>query len=356
MRVVVTGASGNLGTSVLPLLVDDPRIESVVGVARRTHGLTHPGVEWRSADVGVSDLRPVVEGADALVHLAWVIQPSHDEKTLWRTNVLGTRRVLEAAAAADVRTIVHASSVGAYSPAPSGMTVDETWPADGNPTSFYSRHKAVAEWLLDSFQSAHPNIRAVCMRPSLIFKRQAATGIRRLFIGPFMPAGLLRAGVLPGIPDVDVRFQATHSSDVAAAFHEAIHRSVQGSFNIAADPVLTLSDIADILETKTFRAPLKPVRAAATLAWKLRLQPTSPGWIDMAAAVPTMSSERAIDELGWAPRHSGTDALRELLAGLSSESDYPSPPLSKDTAGLLRWRELTGAVYPTAPGPVTSAR
>lgn len=348
MRIVVTGASGNLGTSLLPLLTDDSRIDSVVGVARRTDGLVQPGVEWQSADVGVDPLHPIFEGADVVVHLAWAIQPSHDEKTLWRTNVLGSRRVFEAAAESGVGTIVHASSVGTYAPSPPGQAADESWPADGNPTSFYSRHKAIAEWLLTGFQRTHPDIRVVWMRPSLIFKRQAATGIRRLFMGPLVPSRLFRPGILPAIPDVGVSFQATHSDDVAAAFSEAIHRSVDGPFNIAAEPVLTIADLADILETKMFRAPLKAVRATATVAWIMRLQPVSPGWIDMAAAVPTMSARRASDDLGWSPRHSATDALRELMAGLASQSDHPTPPLSKDSAGLLRRREWTGSVYPAA--------
>jgi UDP-glucose 4-epimerase len=235
-------------------------------------------VQWRSADVGVSDLRPILKDADTVVHLAWAIQPSHDEEALWRTNVLGSRRLFEAAAAAGVRTIVHASSVGAYAPAPSEATVDESWPVDGHPGSFYSRHKATVEWLLGSFQSTHPDIRVVSMRPSLIFKRDAATGIRRLFIGPLVPSRLLRPGALHRIPDVELSFQATHSTDVAAAFLEAIHRPVSGPFNVSAEPVLTIRDVARVLDTKTFRAPLRAVRAAAKLSWAMRLQPTPPGW------------------------------------------------------------------------------
>jgi UDP-glucose 4-epimerase len=302
-------------------------------------------VEWRAADVGLSDLRPTLEGADAVVHLAWAIQPSHDETTLWRTNVLGSRRLFEAAAAAGIRTIVHASSVGAYAPAPSGTTVDESWPVDGHPTSFYSRHKATVEWLLRSFQNKHPDIRVVSMRPSLIFKRDAATGVRRLFLGPLVPARLIRQSALLRIPDVGLNFQATHSNDVATAFLEAIHRPVSGPFNITAAPILTIPDVAAILDTETFRLPLGALRAGAKLSWTMRLQPTPPGWLDMAASAPTMSSARATRELGWNPRHTSNEALTELVEGLASNSDHPTPPLSRKTSGLLRHRELSGAAY-----------
>jgi UDP-glucose 4-epimerase len=349
VRVVVTGASGNVGTSLMPLLRSDGRIDSVVGVARRTEGLSGGGEEWRAADIGVSDLRPILEGADTVVHLAWAIQPSHDEKTLWRTNVLGSRRLFEAAAAAGVKTIVHASSVGAYAPAPSEATVDESWPVDGHPTSFYSRHKATVEWLLGSFQNTHPDIRVVSMRPSLIFKREAATGIRRLFIGPLLPSRLMRRGALPGIPDVGVSFQATHSTDVAAAFLEAIHRPVSGPFNVSAEPALTLLDVAEILDAKTFKFPLPAVRAAAKLSWAIRLQPTPPSWLDMAASAPTISAARATRELGWHPHHTSTEALAELLAGLANKSDLPTPPLSRESSGFMRRREVAGTVHRPEP-------
>src|SRR3954465_13107690 len=122
MRVVVIGATGNVGTSVVEALAGEPDVTSIVGVARRRPPDdvgSHDGrVTWRVADIMVDDLVPVLHRADAVVHLAWAIQPSHDERALWRTNVHGTVRVLEAAAAARVPAVVYASSVGAYSPGP----------------------------------------------------------------------------------------------------------------------------------------------------------------------------------------------------------------------------------------------
>src|SRR5215218_7622701 len=118
MKVVVTGATGNVGTSLLEELAGDPAIERIVGIARRRPQWNLPKVEWVQADVGVDDLVPSFQGADAVVHLAWLIQPSHDPRALWSANVVGTRRVVDAVIAADVPALVAASSVGAYSPAP----------------------------------------------------------------------------------------------------------------------------------------------------------------------------------------------------------------------------------------------
>src|SRR4051795_2980233 len=140
LRVVVTGATGNVGTSVVRALGDDERVGEIVGVARRMPSWSAPKVRWVSADVASDDLGPLFAGADAVIHLAWLIQPSRDGAELERVNVEGSRRVFEAAAPAGVGALVHASSIGVYSPGPS-HPVDESYPRDGIASSFYSRHK-----------------------------------------------------------------------------------------------------------------------------------------------------------------------------------------------------------------------
>src|ERR671936_1008677 len=102
MRVVVVGATGNVGTSLLRALADDPDVESVLGLARRLPDTQFPKSEFTTADVGRDELVPHFRGADAVVHLAWAIQPSHDLDLLWRINVFGSDRVFRAVEAADV--------------------------------------------------------------------------------------------------------------------------------------------------------------------------------------------------------------------------------------------------------------
>src|SRR4051812_19324599 len=223
MRVVVTGATGNVGTSVLRALERDEQITEVIGIARRRPSLRLGKVTWLEADVARADLRPHLAGADAVVHLAWLIQPSRDERITHAVNVEGSQRVFAAAAAAAVPRIVYASSVGAYSPGPKDRLVDESWPTDGVETSFYSRHKAAVERILDSFEAVHPEIRVVRLRPGLIFQREAASEIRRLFAGPFLPNWLVRRSLIPIVPRVaGLRFQAVHAHDIGDAYRRAI--------------------------------------------------------------------------------------------------------------------------------------
>src|SRR5215218_8846707 len=131
VRVVVTGASGNVGTSLLRALADEPAVESVLGIARRVPTQSLPKTEWRQADIAHSPLRPLFQGADAVVHLAWLIQPGRDKQQLHQVNVEGSARVLRAVAAARVPTLVYASSIGAYAPGPKDRGVDESWPTTG---------------------------------------------------------------------------------------------------------------------------------------------------------------------------------------------------------------------------------
>ena len=343
-RVVAVGATGNVGTSVLEALAGEPDV-SVLGIARRLPELDLPHVEWAQADITSSDLVSHFRGADCVVHLAWLIQPSRDQETLRATNVHGSTRVFEAVAEAGVPALVYASSVGAYSPGPKDRAVDESWATGGVQTSFYSRHKAQVERELDRFERAHPDVRVVRLRPGLIFKREAASEIRRYFLGPLLPSPLVRRKLIPVVPDLPgLRFQAVHADDVADAYRLAVVRDVAGAFNVAADPVLDPAVLGDLLGARPLPVAPKVLRALAEVTWKLRLQPTPPGWLDMALAVPIMDTTRAREELGWAPCSRSTEALGELLEGLRLGDGGPTPPLDAAAAGPLRLREFATGV------------
>jgi UDP-glucose 4-epimerase len=341
MRIVITGASGNVGTSLLEALADEVRVEEIVGVARRRPAGEFPRTTFVTADVAGDDLSSLFQGADAVVHLAWLIQPGRDAALTHRVNVFGSERVFAAAVAAGVRAIVYASSVGTYSPGPKDRLVDESWSSEGIPSSFYSRHKVAVERLLDRLEGEHPNVRVVRMRPGLIFKAQAATEIRRLFAGPLLPRALLRPGLIPVVPEIPrLRFQAVHSADVGQAYRAALLSDARGAFNLAADPPLGPAQLAEILSARRLAVPARVLRAAAAATYALHLQPSEPGWLDMALAVPLMDSARARRMLGWSPSHRADDTLRELLDGMRRGSDYPTPPLARSASGPLRIREL----------------
>jgi nucleoside-diphosphate-sugar epimerase len=346
VRVVVVGASGNVGTSLLRSLAEEPAVDSVLGLARRIPRAQFPKTEWRQADIAHSPLRPHFDGADAVVHLAWLIQPGRDKQRLREVNVDGSARVFRAAAAAGVGTLVYASSVGAYARGPKDRRVDESWPTTGIATSFYSRHKAETERLLDRFEAEHPETRVVRLRPGLIFKREAASGIRRLFAGPLLPNVLVQRRLIPAVPaHPRLVFQAVHSYDVGEAYRLALVREdARGAFNVAAEPVLDPDELARALGARPVPVPAPLLRGGAALSYRLRLQPSEPGWVDMGLGVPVMDVSRARTELGWLPERTSSEALLDLLEGIREGAGLDTPPLEPGGAGPLRAREFASGV------------
>ena len=345
MRVVVIGGSGNAGTSVIEALAADEGVDSILGIARRLPEWRPAKTEWARADVTYDDLLPHLDGADAAIHLAWAIQPSRDAAELRRVNVTGSERVFTAVARAKVPALIYASSIGAYSPAPKDRAVDESWPTGGIETSFYSRHKAEVETILDRFSSENPEVRLVRLRPGLIMKAEAAVEIRRLFAGPVLPSFATRPGLIPAIPSIPgLRVQAVHSKDVGEAYRLATVGDSSGAFNIAAAPTIDPETFAAHIGARTFPLPAVAARALTSATWRARLQPTPPGWLDMALQCPVMDTARARAELGWAPKHDALEAITEVLAGMADADGFPTPPLDPETSGPARSRELATGV------------
>ena len=344
MRVVVVGASGNVGTAVLRRLVTEPVVTSVVAVARRvpradgssTVGFPHDAVTWRYADVAAPDaaerLDVALTGADVVVHLAWAVQPSHDRKRLRRVNVEGTRAVVAAARRAGVAHLVVASSVGAYSPAPYAgdardTPVSEGWPVDGVPGSSYSEDKAAVEALLDDVDHSSGLV-VSRVRSALVFQRDAASEITRYFLGPFGTRVLKRAP-LPTVPLPDgLRLQVVHAEDVAEAYVRIVVGRHPGPFNVAHPTVLTAQDVADVVADGSLRTvPYGTARTAVAAAWRARLVPVGEGWLDMAMRVPVLDTELAAELLRWHPVHGAKDTLAELVDGIRDGAGTSTPPL-----------------------------
>jgi UDP-glucose 4-epimerase len=342
VRIVIFGATGNLGTSLLESLGNEGRVTDIVGVARRLPATEYAKTTFTTADIACDDLAPVLRGADAVVHLAWLFQPSHDPMTTWRVNAVGTRRLLDAVSAAGIRTVVYSSSIGAYSPGV-GRVVDESWSTDSVPTAAYGREKAYVERVLDAFEARHPQTRVVRLRPAFIFKRAASTGQRRLFAGPFLPRPLLERGRLPIVPvPKTLRFQAVHSSDVGRALQLAIVNDVRGAFNIAADPVIDAESLGAVLDTRPVPVPRVAARAALALAWHLHVLPVEPTLLDLFLQLPLIDTTRARTELGWTPRFSGLEALREAIEGMRAGAGIQTAPLAPDSFASRAQEVATG--------------
>lgn len=327
-EVVVVGATGNIGTAVLTALSADPAVGSIRALARRPPQRTWPKTTFHAADVTSANLDPMVAGADAVVHLAWLFQPIRTPARTWAVNVEGSIRLFDAVVRQKVPALVVSSSVGAYSPT-NGTEVDETGRTDGTPTAPYAREKAYVERVLDALEAADPQRRVVRLRPGFVFQRSAGQQQLQLFGGPLAPGRLVRPGTLPLLPfPAGLRFQGVHAADLADAFRLAVtDPHARGAYNIAADPVIDADAIARILKTRAVPVPRSLVRSALAVGWALHLVPVPPAMLDMAFGLPLMRTRRARDELGWSPSHLATEALAEALAGMAEGTEGGTPAL-----------------------------
>lgn len=330
LRIAITGASGNVGTALLIRLGGKGEHE-LVGVSRRQPPDVPPysWARWHTLDVGddgaEEQLADAFTGADAVVHLAWAIQPSHDRAYQRRANQEGTLAVARAARAAGVRHLVHMSSVGTYAPG-AGQWVDESWPATGVLTSPYSVDKATAERLLNPFEN---DLTITRVRPALILQDAAASEISRYFLGPFVPIAALRRGVVRRAPlPRELRIQLVHSDDVAEALALVLAQRAGGSFNVAADPAIDRDVFAQVFGGVGPALPPQLLRGITAATWRLRLQPTEPGWLDLALNVPLLDTS-AIQALGWKAERTGPRVLSEFIAALRRGAGRPGPLLRR---------------------------
>jgi UDP-glucose 4-epimerase len=331
LKIAVTGASGNLGTALLQALND--RGHETIGICRRPpQGPPYERTRWVALDLASPDVDPALldafQGVDAVVHLAWIIQPARDVGYMRRVNLGGTRSVLDAITAAGVRRLVHMSSSAVY--APERGPAEEAWTTTGIPTSEYSRQKVAAEGLLDDWMRYNSAVAVARMRPTIVTQQAAAAEIAAYFLGHLAPSVAVRAArrwlpILPVPRGLELQF--VHAADVAQAVCTALERRALGAFNLAAD-TLDAQGLADAVRAKAVEVPAAPLRTLVGLAGRARLIPIDQGWFDLAMHLPVLDTSRARRVLDWRPMHSSGQAADELTAAMAAGADGPSPALT----------------------------
>lgn len=333
MKVAVTGAAGDFGTAILPRLLAAERVTEVVGIDIAPLRIEHAKLRPVSCDVRAPELAEHLDGAEGVVHLAFVLVPGRDLDAAHEVNVAGSRNALEGAAAAGASRFVVASSISAHgAPEPGLAPVGEhDFPA-GAPQRFYFRDKAQVEHLLDWWQAAHPEsgLTITRLRPGFVFGRDFDN-----------PALSLMGSPLALLPSDGGRSQLIHQDDLAAAFCEAALRDLPGAYLLVTEDSISQEDLARISGGRVIRVPVRAAELGLDVAFALRLAPVSSEWAVSGDRVGQPG--RAADALAWRPAASSRESAYALLLQRGRPVRYldgPPPPAVLERALEVPTREL----------------
>ncbi len=324
LTVAVTGPTGTFGFGLIPLLQADDRVARIVGIARRPFDPAAFGwtkMEYHRGDVRDPEaLRDAFDGADVVVHLAFLVTGAASGEVIRSINVGGTLNAFRAAAAVGARRFVYASSVAAYGfhpDNPIGMT--EEWPVRPAARLFYAQEKAELELLLQAEADLSAGPALYLLRPPIVLGPHAV-GAKSLLPGPLAPLGRSLAGRVGRLPlPVPVLvpllpLQVVHEEDLGHAFRQCIVAAgPPGAYNLAAEGILTAADVAREFGLLPLPLPAGPAQLAARAMAALPFLPPAAKWVEAAGHPAIMDTSRAKRELGWAPRFTALEALRDTV-------------------------------------------
>lgn len=330
LTVAITGPTGDIGRALLRMLDDAPEVDRIIGMARRPFDPESLGLEkteYRQGDILDRDsITELVDGADVLVHLAFIILGGREETH--RINLEGTRNVFEAAVSGGVKRFVYTSSVAAY-----GFHEDNPQPLTeevapkGTDEFYYSAQKAELERELHKMVDGS-EVETYVFRPCIVAGRDAITLIsammEQLQLGGRLPQITTFLNSVPFLkpvlPDPGVPFQLVHHDDVAQALVAAITgRGEPGIYNLAADDTIRVSDLASAIGWYSVPIPNLAVEATAEVVARVPFAPAEMSWINAMRVPVLMDTAKAREKLGWEPAYDTRATLAETVEGAREE-------------------------------------
>src|SRR3954452_12382642 len=324
LTVAVTGPTGTFGSGLIPLLEEDEQTEKVIGIARRPFVPSSRGwhkMEYRQGDVRDQEaLEQAFHGADVVVHLAFNITGNASREELREINVGGTLTAFRAARSAGAKRFVYASSIAAYGfhgDNPIGIT--EEHPTRPAKHLFYAQEKAEIERELAKERDKAKEPELYLLRPGIVVGPDAI-GAKDVLPGPLAPLGKGLMGLVGEIPVPlpslmpPVPIQFVHHDDVGQAFLLCIHGDgPAGAYNLIGDGVLDADTIANELGLAALPVPDGLARSALKAVAQIPAGPPALAWAEAATHPTIVDATKAKTELGWAPRYSSLEALRDTL-------------------------------------------
>ena len=300
MRVAVTGAAGFVGRRLVGGLAAAGHEVLGLDIAQQA---PQQGVEHRRVDILEGSLAVELEGVDAVVHLAFQMDPIQDEQRMARINIDGTRNVFECSEEAGVKRVVYLSSAVAYGAhADNDFPLTEKSPLRANPDFGYARMKGeVEEWLWPWAEEASLDV--TVLRPSIIL----GPGVRNFITKYFeMPRFVSVSGHRPP-------WQFTHVDDVAAVIQHVLDNDLSGAFNVAPEGWLSAEEVEAIIGRRNIRVPEEVAFALADRMWRTGVGHADAGIVHYIMHPWVVAVDRLVDT-GFRFQHSNRDVLAEFVA------------------------------------------
>jgi len=300
VRYLITGGSGYIGSRLVETLSDRREVEKIVICDLVAPEQTNPKVEYARADVrDGSGIKALLERhqVDCLIHLAFILDPIHDEARMYDVDVNGTEAVLRAASEAGTQQVLVTSSASAYGAfADNPKPITEEWPVRGAPDFSYARDKAEADRVCQLWAANHPDRRIAIVRPCIVMGPNVDNYIAR---------GWTKAPFMPILDGVDEEFQLVHEDDVVSALIALLDAKASGPYNLAGDGLLTWRRSAELIGLKTREITMKRMRKIAGLTWRLKLSSADapPGNLEFLRHPWVVSTDKLKRDTDWQPKY-----------------------------------------------------
>jgi len=331
MRYLITGGSGYIGTRLVSLLSSRDDTEEIVICDLRPPAAYRPRTRYERMDVrDPAAVRELVtrERPDALVHLAFLLDPIHDEALMYDVDVNGTHNVLEAAAAAGTGQVLVTSSTSAYGAFPDNpepLTEDD--PVRGVPTYSYTRDKTECDRLCQLWAYRHPDRVMTIVRPCIVLGPNVDNSLVRIWT---------KAPATFDTGNLDGKIQFVHEDDVVEAISRLLEGRHTGAFNITGDGLMTYRECAELIGQPIRKMPLRAARLLNRAMWKLRQAEAPVGQIEFARYPWIASNEKLKSTLGWTPRYTSREAFE---IAMHAHGKLNRPPITSEAPSEARTRE-----------------
>ncbi|MBH0131099.1 NAD-dependent epimerase/dehydratase family protein [Salinibacterium sp. NK8237] len=314
-RVLVTGGTGFLGTSVVAGLAASDAIECVVSADIRTPspGVRLPGVLYERLDVTDAAGLPALlrrHHIDTVVHLASIVNPGKSTTVSqeFAVDVEGSRAVFDACVEAGVSRIVVSSSGATYGyHADNPEWINETAPLRGNDDFPYSRHKRMVEEMLAELRETTPQLTQTIFRIGTILGPSVENQITALWETPRV---LKLAGA-------ESPFVFVWVDDVVEVMVRAASGGPAGIFNVAGDGKMTVREIAAALGKRLIIIPPWLFSVVLTVGHALKLTPHKRAQVKFLLYRPVLDNGALKSTFGFTPRKSSREAFAAYVEARS---------------------------------------